>query len=158
MISFDEKGTVAVKAYGGRGWQARRGRRIPAKQPVRGTVELLAAYGVHTGRAWVRFFKRKGVREVARCLRWLKKRLPHRRLYVILDCWRAHQSPKLLAQLRDLPITLVPLPTNCSWLNPVERVLALIQRDVLDNSDFRDTRELTAAIRRYVGKEFPKKL
>jgi transposase len=55
-------------------------------------------------------------------------------------------------------VHLVELPTNCSWLNDVERLLALIQKDVLANSNYNSAKEIKAAIRKYVAKTFPEKI
>ena len=65
--------------------------------------------------------------EVAEFLIFLKK-LKHYRLYVILDCWSAHTTNKLVEKLKGQAITLVFLPTNASWLNDVERVFADVEK------------------------------
>lgn len=147
-----------MKAYGGRSWSTKKDARIPAKQTVKETCELLAAYCVHSGRAWVRFFKEKTTQEVIKFLVWLKRRLKHYRPYVILDCFSTHRSRALKRWVKGKSITLVELPTNCSWLNPVERLLALIDKDVLANSNYVSAKELKAAIRKYIRKTFPKKI
>jgi transposase len=146
---------VVLKAYGGRTWCAR-AHRLPAKQSIRGKTELLGAWDVHRGKLWLRFFQRKRAKEVIRFLDFLRKRYPRNRLYLILDCWRVHRSKALKAYLRGKPITLVELPTNCSWLNPIERVFSEVQTQVLDNSNFRNLRALKQAVRTYGHKEFPK--
>jgi len=117
----------------------------------------LGALDVHRGKPWLRFFKKKTAREVIRLFDFLRKRYRRYRLYFILDCWRTHRSKALKKYLQGKPISLVELPTNCSWLNPIERVFSEIQTQVLDNSNFKTLRELKQAIRDYVCKEFPKK-
>jgi len=50
-------------------------------------------------------------------------------------------------------IKILPLPTRASWLNPIERDFGMIQRFVLNNSNFKDMKELMEAIGNYVSKE-----
>lgn len=146
---------MVLKNYGGRTWGGC-ARKIPAKQKIRGKTELLGALDVHSGIPYVRFFKKKCAREIILFLEFLRKRHRHHRLYIILDCWKPHRSKALKAYIKDKPITLVELPTNCSWLNPIERVFSEIQTHVLDNSDFRSMCDLKQAVRDYVRNEFPK--
>jgi transposase len=155
VFSFDEKGTLVVKSYAGRSW-SKKAPHVPAKQNIHGKCELLAAYDVHSHKAYLRFYSRKSAREIIRCFEFLRKRYKAHRLYIVLDCWRAHRSKMLKAYVKTKPITLVELPTNCSWLNPVERVFADIQRQVLVNSEFRTLAMLKSAIRSYVKSEYPK--
>jgi len=42
-VSFDEKGTIAVKHYGGKMY-AEKAPKVEAKQNVRGVFEMLCAY------------------------------------------------------------------------------------------------------------------
>lgn len=155
VLSFDEKGTLVAKGYGGRSW-SKKTPHLPAKQTIQGKSELLAAYDVHSQKVYLRFYCRKSAAEIIKCLEFLRRRYKSYRLYIILDCWRAHRSKRLKAYIKNRPITLVELPTNCSWLNPVERVFADIQRQVLANSKFQTVAMLKWAIRSYVKSEYPK--
>jgi transposase len=75
-------------------------------------------------------------------------------IYIIWDGWSAHNSSMIKAFL-DLNdrIKILPLPTRASWLNPIERDFGLIQRFVLNNSDFEDVKETMKAIEEYITKE-----
>jgi transposase len=75
-------------------------------------------------------------------------------LYIIWDGWSAHTSNFTRAFIDLTPqIKILPLPTRASWLNPIERDFGRIQRFVLNNSDFKDMKELMQAIENYVTKE-----
>jgi len=126
VVSFDEKGTVTVKHYGGRSY-SREQPKVEAKQNIKGKFEFLCAYDVHEHGVYYKFYERKTHVEVAEFLIFLKK-LKHYRLYVILDCWSAHTTNKLVEKLKGHAITLVFLPTNASWLNDVERVFADVEK------------------------------
>ncbi|MEW6685793.1 MAG: IS630 family transposase [Candidatus Edwardsbacteria bacterium] len=155
VICFDEKGTIVIKAYAGRSW-SRKAPKIPAKQSIKGKIELLGAYDFHNGKLWVRFFKKKTAKEIILVLEFLRKRYKGYRLYIILDCWRPHRSKLLKEYVSHQSITLVELPTNASWLNPIERIFSEIQNQVLANSNFQSVSETKQSIRKYVRKEYPK--
>jgi transposase len=155
VICFDEKGSVVIKAYPGRSW-SKKAPTIPAKQSVKGKTELLGAYDVHNGKLFVRFFKRKTAKEVILVFRFLRKHYKRYHLYIILDCWSVHRSKLLKEYVSHQPITLVELPTNASWLNPIERIFAEIQNQVLANSNFQSTFEAKQFIKKYIRREYPK--
>ena len=79
-------------------------------------------------------------------------------MYVILDCWSAHVTKKLLKLLNGQAIELVYLPTNASWINDVERVFADIEKNVLANSNSPTTEHLQERISNYLEVEYPKKI
>ena len=108
-MSFDEKGTIAVKHYGGKMY-AEKAPKVEAKQNVRGVFEMLCAYDIHTihtHEVMCEFYNHKSHVEVADILTKLKQRNKHYRLYVILDCWSAHVTKKLLKLLNGQAIELV---------------------------------------------------
>ena len=83
VVSFDEKGTIAVKHYGGKMY-AEKAPKVEAKQNVRGVFEMLCAYDIHTHEVMYEFYHHKSHVEVADILTKLKQRNKHYRLYVIL--------------------------------------------------------------------------
>ena len=156
-MSFDEKGTIAVKHYGGKMY-AEKAPKVEAKQNVRGVFEMLCAYDIHTHEVMYEFYNHKSHVEVADILTKLKQRNKHYRLYVILDCWSAHVTKKLLKLLNGQAIELVYLPTNASWMNDVERLFADIEKNVLANSNAPTTEHLQERISNYLEVEYPKKI
>jgi transposase len=71
VVSFDEKGTVTVKHYGGRSYSQERPK-IEAKQNIKGKFELLCAYDLHEHDVYHKFYEKKTHEEVADFLIFLK--------------------------------------------------------------------------------------
>lgn len=71
VVSFDEKGTVTVKHYGGRSYSQERPK-IEAKQNIKGKFEFLCAYDLHEHGVYHKFYARKTHEEVADFLIFLK--------------------------------------------------------------------------------------
>jgi hypothetical protein len=74
VVSFDEKGTVTVKHYGGRSYSKEQPK-VEAKQNIKGKFEFLCAYDLHEHRVYHKFYERKTHEEVADFLLFLKKRI-----------------------------------------------------------------------------------
>ena len=74
VVSFDEKGTVTVKHYGGRSYSKEQPK-IEAKQNIKGKFEFLCAYDVHEHGVYHKFYERKTHVDVAEFLIFLKKNL-----------------------------------------------------------------------------------
>ncbi len=72
VVSFDEKGTVTVKHYGGRSY-SKDHPKVEAKQNIKGKFEFLCAYDVHEHEVYHKFCERKTHEEVADFLIFLKK-------------------------------------------------------------------------------------
>jgi len=151
VVSFDEKGSITLKEYGGSSWSLEQERRVPDRQKTRGRVELAAAYFPHTGRIFTRFSEKKSSRELIELLKEVRSQYPDGKLYVILDNHRMHKSKELKAHLAvDCAIELVYTPTTSSWLNAIEQVFASIQKWVLNNSSFQTVEEVTGMIERHL--------
>jgi transposase len=71
VVSFDEKGTVTVKHYGGKSYSKEQPK-IEAKQNIKGKFELLCAYDLHEHGVYHKFYERKTHEEVADFLIFLK--------------------------------------------------------------------------------------
>jgi len=72
VVSFDEKGTIAVKQYGGKVY-AESVPEIEAKQNTRGTFELVCAYDIHTHEVMHEFYDHKTHVEVVDALTKLNR-------------------------------------------------------------------------------------
>jgi transposase len=152
VVSFDEKGSITLKEYGGSSWTTdAKERRVPDRQKTRGRVELAAAYFPHTGRIFTRFSEKKGSRELVELLKRIRSEYPEGKLYVILDNHRMHKSKELKVHLAvDRGIELIYTPTTSSWINAIEQVFASIQKWVLNNSSFQSIEEVTGMIGRHL--------
>ena len=112
------------------------------------------ARNIHTGKRHYLFYDWKNSFIVTQFLEKLLELYPKMNIYIIWDGWSAHKSnhTKIFLDLHPR-ITILPLPTRASWLNPVERDFGSIQRFSLNNSDFQSVREGMNSISLFIEKE-----
>lgn len=150
VVSLDEKGTIAVKDYGGSSWREV-APRIPDRQSIRGRTELTAAYLPHSGRVFYRFSEKKRAYHVTGLLRQVRASIPTPlKLYVVLDNHHMHTGSllKKFVEEEDQLVELIFTPKNASWWNAVEQVFADLQKKVLNNSSFEDVTVMKSAMKR----------
>lgn len=153
-MSFDEKSRIAIKQYNGCIYTKEKKARHPAKQKVKGLLDMPAAIDVHTGDIHYWFYDWKNSFIVIECFEDLLSKYPDKDVYIILDNWRAHTSFAIRVWNFFHPrIHLVYLPTNASWMNMIERVFSKFDKDILQNSNFQTVREAMSRIANYFENE-----
>jgi transposase len=154
VLSFDEKAKIAIKQYTGHVYTKEKIVKHPAKQKVRGLLEMPACINVHSGEIIHWFYDWKNSFIVIECFEDLLKKYPDKEIYVIADCWSAHTSYAIRVWNFFHPrLHIVYLPTNSSWMNMIERVFAKFDKDILQNSNFQTVREAMIRIANYFKKE-----
>jgi hypothetical protein len=126
-ISFDEKAKIAIKEYFGSIYTKEKSVFYPAKQKVKGLLEMPAGLNIETGKVHYWFYDWKNSFVVIDCFEKLLNEYPGKEIYVILDNW--------------------------IFLNKIERVFAFLSRDILQNSNFQTAREAMENISAYFDKE-----
>ena len=91
-FSFDEKAKIAIKQYSGYVYTKENIVKHPAKQKVKGLLEMSAAINIHTGEIDYWFYDWKNSFIVIECFEDLLCKYPDKDIYVIMDCWKAHTS------------------------------------------------------------------
>ena len=153
-LSFDEKAKIAIKEYGGYVYTKKKKVKYPAKQKVKGLLEMPAAINIHTGEIDYWFYDWKNSFIVIECFEYLLRKYPGKEIYVILDCWKAHTSYAIKVWNYFHPrFHLVYTPTKASWMNMIERVFSKFDKDMLQNSNFQTVREAMSRISNYFEKE-----
>ncbi len=115
-----------------------------------GTTSLFAALEVASGKLHGRCFQRHTDAEFIGFLESLDKRNPKLELHLICDSYGTHKHPAVQAWLTAHPrFHLHFSPTSASWLNLVERRLALIPSQTIRRGSFDSVRRLQRAIPRY---------
>ena len=72
-------------------------------------------------------------------------------IHVILDNYRTHKHPKVMAWLERHPRWVFHFtPTSGSWLNAVENFFSTLTRQRLKRGVFHSVVDLQAAIKRYI--------
>ena len=150
ILSFDEKAKIAIKEYGGYAYTKKKKIKYPAKQKVKGLLEMPAAINIHTGDIHYWFYDWKNSFIVIECFEDLLRKYPYKDIYVIIDCWKAHTSYAIRVWNFFHPeFHLVYTPTKASWMNMIERVFGKFERDILQNSNFQTVKEAMSRISNY---------
>ena len=151
VLCLDEKGTIAIKVYGGGRWGYHRPI-IPDKQDVRGTVECIGLYDPHKGQLFVRFYPKKSAKEVISTIKAYRKELRYwGKIYLIIDNWSAHISFEFQKFVKsDGKIILVWTPLRNSWLNAIEPMFSLIHERCLKGSNYHQKRTLIWTVHKFV--------
>ena len=149
VVAVDEMGPISLKPYGGRTW-ARSGHpdRVRATyKRTMGVRHLMGMYDYFHKVLRGYFSPRKSGANWVRFLRYVRRWYPpDERIYLIQDNLSTHTTPEALREARRLKISLVPIPTNSSHMNPIETHFRSIRQMALTGSDFREWRPLGAAI------------
>src|SRR3989442_790095 len=117
-----------------------------------GTTSLFAALNVKTGKVIGEFHHRHRAREFRKFLDTIEAGVPAALdVHVILDNYGTHKTPIIHRWLVRHPRYHVHFtPTGASWINLVERWFATLTDKQLRRGVHRSTRDLEAAIVRYI--------
>ncbi len=63
-----------------------------------------------------------------------------------MDNLSAHETEDIVKWARKNSVSFAPIPTNASWLNPVECHIGDIQRLALKDTDYRSWPEISEAL------------
>ena len=117
-----------------------------------GTTTLFAALNILDGTVIGRCMQRHRHQEFIRFLNAVERDVPPGKvIHVILDNYRTHKHPKVMAWLERHPRWVFHFtPTSGSWLNAVENFFSTLTRQRLKRSVFHSVVDLQAAIKRYI--------
>lgn len=117
-----------------------------------GTTTLFAALDTKSGKVLGEFHRRHRAIEFRKFLDTIEAAVPATLdVHLILDNYGTHKTPKIHRWLTRHPRFHVHFtPTGASWINLVERWFAALTEKQLRRGTHRSTRELEAAIRRYI--------
>jgi transposase len=116
-----------------------------------GTVSLLAALEVHSGKVQTRCVERHTSEEFIRFLDQTLSAQRGKKVHVILDNLSVHKTAAVRGWVERHPhVQLHFTPTYSSWLNQVEIWLGLITRDCIRRGIFHSVPDLVSKIMSYV--------
>ena len=117
-----------------------------------GTTSLFAALDVKSGKVIGECHRRHRATEFRKFLDTIERNVPPALdVHLILDNYGTHKTAAIQRWLAKRPRFHVHFtPTSASWLNLVERWFALLTEKQLRRGVHRSTRELEAAIMRYL--------
>ena len=120
-----------------------------------GTTTLFAAFKILNGKVIGACQDRHRSREFIRFLNYLKKSLPaDQEVHLIMDNYCTHKSAAVQRWLKPKKRRRFHFhftPTSSSWLNQVERFLALITGRMIRRGTFHSTDELEKAIYQWLA-------
>jgi transposase len=127
----------------------------PERQSVEyirhGTVSLLAALEVQTGKVLGRCVGRHTSQEFVRFLDEAVVGQRRKQIHVILDNLSAHKTAEVKVWLDRHPnVQLHYTPTYSSWLNQVEIWLGMVTRDCIRRGVFKSVPDLVSKIMAYI--------
>jgi transposase len=112
-----------------------------------GSLAYLAALDVHRTMLFGRCEQRSGIEPFDRLVEQVMESQPYRsakRVFWIVDNGSSHRGDKAAERLRARWKNIVPvhLPIHASWLNQIEIYFSVVQRKVLNPSDFSSLQEV----------------
>jgi transposase len=118
-----------------------------------GTVSLLAAFDVKSGKVTGQFIDKNDSANFISFLKMLMKLHPGVKLYLILDNGSSHTSQETTAFFEQHSDQLVPvfLPTHTSWLNQIEVWFSALSRKALRKVSFASRSALRLRIQNYIS-------
>ena len=154
VICIDEKTCIPARErlHPDRPMRAGRPRRLEFEYERHGTVHLIAAFDVHTGRVIGECVDTNNSAAFIRFLCRLRRMFPGETLHFILDNGTTHRSrktPKFMARHPWLG-KAVFLPTHSSWLNQIEIWFSVLARQALRHASFSSRAELIDRIQAYI--------
>lgn len=153
VICADEKTAIGARAriHPGRPPRPGRAARVEHEYVRGGTLAYFAAWDVHRARVFDRAEPRTGIEPFERLVAEVMRAEPYasaRRVFWVVDNGSSHRGERTEARLRERwpQIRVVHTPVHASWLNQVELYFSVVQRKVLDPTDFASLDELAATL------------
>lgn len=153
VISIDEKTCIPARERIRPDSPARPGRirRQEFEYRRHGTVQLIAAFEVHSGRVFAKCVDKNDSDAFIGFLQELSRQYPLEKLYLVMDNGTTHRSKATTKFLASQPL-MEPVftPTHASWLNQVEIWFSVLSRRALRNMSFDSRDELVRHIAHFV--------
>lgn len=150
VLSADEMGPLSLIPKKGRHWAIeKKPLRVPATyHKNKGVRNFLGVFNTKKKRIWGYLSRRKRGKEWHSFLKAIRRRYPsEQRIYIIQDNFAAHWTDDIKKWARNNKMSLVPTPTNASWLNPIECEFTPLQDMVFSGSNYQSWDEVDCAIK-----------
>lgn len=101
------------------------------------TGQLLLAFNYRKGTLFGRLRRRKTSKNILSFLVEIRRHYPSRqRIHIIMDNLSAHSTDRIVAWVKENGVSFAPIPTNTSWLNPIECHIGDIERMAFKNTNY----------------------
>ena len=157
VVLFLDECTYYHWPLAGRAWWRRRGPPPRAERAGRGEItrRIVATLDVCSGRVLADQHGHISTTVLLRFLARVAAAYPDaEHIAIVLDNWPVHRSPAVQAAVAAMGrVELLFLPTYAPWLNPIEKLWALLKAEVLRLHPYAGRwTELTTAVTRFLGR------
>ena len=153
VVCADEKTSIQARARIHPGTPPAPGRagRVEHEYKRKGALAYLAAWDVRRAQVFDRCEPTTGIEPFDRLVEQVMAQEPYasaRRVFWVVDNGSSHRGPRTETRLRERwpQIRVVHTPVHASWLNQVEIYFSVVQRKVLDPSQWPSLEALVAAL------------
>ena len=148
VLATDEMGPISLTPKTGKGWAViKKPQRVPATYSKRnGVRHFFGVFNTKKKRIWGQIKERKREKDWFSFLKAIRRRYPKgNKVYIIQDNYSAHWTDNIKAWAKSSNISLVPTPTNASWLNPIECEFGPLKDLVFAGSNYESWDEVETA-------------
>jgi transposase len=148
-----EKGPITAKTHGGSSWSSVQVK-VEKAQKIKGILNVFGAYDHTNDKMHVHCYKKKTGKQFIDFLKRVEKRYDKKtvqNIFVVLDNLSVHKSKKAKEEISKYcpRIKLVFLPVRSPELNLIEVRWLWLQRQVVNNSTFKDEQEIGKAVSKW---------
>jgi transposase len=131
--------------------QSGRPKRLTSTYKRNGTVSLIAALAVHTGKVMAKTIKKNNAVNFLKFLKKLDRTYRGKTLHIIADNLSVHKNKDVREWLKGKrKIKLHFTPTYSSWLNQVEIWFNILTKDVIKGGIWQSSKQLADQLLEYV--------
>ena len=141
MLYQDEKGPIAAKTYGGTSWSLVQSK-VERAQKINGIMNVFGVYDHTNDQIYTHSYRNKTGKQFLDFIKMIDRKYASeiKQIFLILDNISIHRSKKVLETIEKYypRINLVFLPTRSPELNLIEVRWMWMQRQMINNSTFKD--------------------
>jgi len=156
VVCADEKTSIQARARIHPGTPPAPGRagRVEHEYKRKGALAYLAAWDVHRAQVFGRCESTTGIVPFGRLVDQVMSQEPYasaHRVFWVVDNGSSHRGPRTEVRLRERwpQVRVVHTPIHASWLNQVELYFSVVQRKVLEPSQWRSLAEIETALQAF---------
>jgi hypothetical protein len=152
LLYEDEKGPITAKTHGGSSWSSVQVK-IEKAQKIKGLLNVFGAYDHTNDKMHVQCYKKKTGKQFVDFLKRVERRYDKdiQNIFLVLDNLSVHKSKKVKGEISKCcsRIKFAFLPVQAPELNLIEVRWLWLQRQVINNSTFKDEQEIGRTVSKW---------
>jgi len=141
LLYQDEKGPIAAKTYGGTSWSLVQSK-VERAQKINGIMNVFGVYDHTNDQIYTHSYRNKTGKQFLDFIKMIDRKYTSeiKQIFLVLDNISIHRSKKVRETIEKYypRINLVFLPTRSPELNLIEVRWMWMQRQMINNSTFKD--------------------